>query len=64
MAGPHREVLIVGASAAGLRCACRLARLQPDWRVRVLEAELGDAGTAAGDLLTALPRVIKRIKEG
>jgi len=30
----------------------------------LVEAELGDAGMAAGDLLTALPRVIKSIKEG
>jgi NADPH-dependent 2,4-dienoyl-CoA reductase/sulfur reductase-like enzyme/rhodanese-related sulfurtransferase len=30
--------VIVGASAAGLRCACRLARLQPDWSIRVVEA--------------------------
>jgi NADPH-dependent 2,4-dienoyl-CoA reductase/sulfur reductase-like enzyme/rhodanese-related sulfurtransferase len=33
-----RNIVIVGASAAGLRCACRLARLQPDWSVRVVEA--------------------------
>lgn len=39
MADRRRTVVIVGASAAGLRCACRLARLQPDWNVRVLEAE-------------------------
>ncbi len=32
-----RSVVIVGASAAGLRCACRLKRLQPGWRVRVLD---------------------------
>jgi NADPH-dependent 2,4-dienoyl-CoA reductase/sulfur reductase-like enzyme/rhodanese-related sulfurtransferase len=38
MAEDRLSVLIVGASAAGLRCACRLARLRPDWRVRVLEA--------------------------
>lgn len=36
-ADPH-TVLIVGASAAGLRCACRLARLQPDRPIRVVEA--------------------------
>jgi NADPH-dependent 2,4-dienoyl-CoA reductase/sulfur reductase-like enzyme/rhodanese-related sulfurtransferase len=29
---------VVGASAAGLRCACRLARLKPDWDITVLEA--------------------------
>ena len=38
MAERRHTVLIVGASAAGLRCACRLARLRPDWHVRVLEA--------------------------
>jgi NADPH-dependent 2,4-dienoyl-CoA reductase/sulfur reductase-like enzyme len=37
MHGTRREVVIVGASAAGLRCACRLARLRPDWSVRVVE---------------------------
>jgi NADPH-dependent 2,4-dienoyl-CoA reductase/sulfur reductase-like enzyme/rhodanese-related sulfurtransferase len=34
----RRSVLVVGASAAGLRCACRLARLKPNWTVRVVEA--------------------------
>jgi NADPH-dependent 2,4-dienoyl-CoA reductase/sulfur reductase-like enzyme/rhodanese-related sulfurtransferase len=33
----NRAVLIVGASAAGLRCACRLARLKPHWQVTVVE---------------------------
>jgi len=33
-----RNVVIVGASAAGLRCASRLARLQPDWSIKVVEA--------------------------
>lgn len=32
-----RSVVVVGASAAGLRCACRLKRLQPEWRVRVVD---------------------------
>jgi NADPH-dependent 2,4-dienoyl-CoA reductase/sulfur reductase-like enzyme/rhodanese-related sulfurtransferase len=32
-----RAVLIVGASAAGLRCACRLARLKPRWQVTVVD---------------------------
>jgi len=32
-----RSVVVVGASAAGLRCACRLARLQPSWDVLVVE---------------------------
>jgi NADPH-dependent 2,4-dienoyl-CoA reductase/sulfur reductase-like enzyme len=33
-----RAVIIVGASAAGLRCACRLKRLRPSWQVSVVEA--------------------------
>jgi NADPH-dependent 2,4-dienoyl-CoA reductase/sulfur reductase-like enzyme/rhodanese-related sulfurtransferase len=33
----NRAVLVVGASAAGLRCACRLARLKPHWRVTVVD---------------------------
>ena len=32
------RVVVVGASAAGLRCACRLARIRPDRPVTVLEA--------------------------
>ena len=32
-----RSVVVVGASAAGLRCACRLARLQPRWRATVVD---------------------------
>lgn len=38
MADDQRSILVVGASAAGLRCACRLARLKPAWTVRVVEA--------------------------
>ncbi len=38
MASGDRAVVVVGASAAGLRCACRLARLQPGWQVGVVEA--------------------------
>ena len=37
MSGERRRVVVVGASAAGLRCACRLARLRPSWEVTVLE---------------------------
>ena len=33
----ERRVVIVGASAAGLRCACRLARLRPTWSITVVE---------------------------
>ena len=32
-----RQVVIVGASAGGLRCAARLKRLEPDWSVVVVE---------------------------
>jgi NADPH-dependent 2,4-dienoyl-CoA reductase/sulfur reductase-like enzyme/rhodanese-related sulfurtransferase len=32
-----KKVVIVGASAAGLRCACRLRRLQPDWPITVVD---------------------------
>ncbi len=37
MANGSRRVVIVGASAAGLRCASRLARLRPEWTVTVVE---------------------------
>ena len=33
-----RKIVVVGASAAGLRCACRVKRLQPHWSVTVVEA--------------------------
>ncbi len=33
----RRRVVIVGASAAGLRCASRLARIRPDWPITVVE---------------------------
>ncbi len=33
----ERRIVIVGASAAGLRCACRLARLRPSWPITVVE---------------------------
>lgn len=48
MAERRHTVLIVGASAAGLRCACRLARLRPDWHVRVLEAQKTFSYAACG----------------
>ncbi len=32
-----RRVVIVGASAAGARCASRLKRLRPDWSVTLVE---------------------------
>lgn len=38
LTGYKRNVVVVGASAAGLRCASRLARLQPTWSIRVVES--------------------------
>ena len=38
MTDDGRKILVVGASAAGLRCAARLARLRPGWSIRVVEA--------------------------
>ena len=35
----QKRIVIVGASAAGLRCACRVARLQTGWKVTVVEAQ-------------------------
>ncbi len=43
-----RQVMIVGASAAGLRCAARLRRLQPDWRITVLEQSMAYSFAACG----------------
>jgi NADPH-dependent 2,4-dienoyl-CoA reductase/sulfur reductase-like enzyme/rhodanese-related sulfurtransferase len=43
-----RRVVIVGASAAGLRCACRLARLRPDWSVTVVEQRESFSYAACG----------------
>ena len=39
MAREETKVVIVGASAAGLKCASRLARLRPDWLITVVEAQ-------------------------
>ena len=38
MSEDKKKIVIVGASAAGLRCACRLRRLQPEWSITVVEA--------------------------
>jgi len=38
VADTEKKIVIVGASAAGLRCACRLRRLQPEWSITVVEA--------------------------
>jgi NADPH-dependent 2,4-dienoyl-CoA reductase/sulfur reductase-like enzyme/rhodanese-related sulfurtransferase len=43
-----REIIIVGASAAGLRCACRLARLEPRSKITVLEARQTFSYAACG----------------
>lgn len=42
------DVVIVGASAAGLRCASRLARLRPEWSIVVVEAEESFSFAACG----------------
>ncbi len=65
MSESSQRIVIVGASAAGLRCACRVKRLQPDWPVTVVEAKpvfsYGACGmpyVLSGDIeeLTALRR--------
>jgi len=38
MSETAKRIVVVGASAAGLRCACRVKRLQPSWSVTVVEA--------------------------
>ncbi len=38
MTDSSRPVIVVGASAAGLRCACRLRRLEPNRPITVVEA--------------------------
>lgn len=43
-----RRVVIVGASAAGLKCAARLARLQPGWRITVVEQRQAFSYAACG----------------
>ena len=48
MADDQRSILVVGASAAGLRCACRLARLKPHWTVKVVEARTVFSYAACG----------------
>lgn len=48
MSNEQRNVVIVGASAAGLRCACRLVRLKPDWTVTVVEARKAFSYGACG----------------
>jgi NADPH-dependent 2,4-dienoyl-CoA reductase/sulfur reductase-like enzyme/rhodanese-related sulfurtransferase len=48
VAQSDRAVVVVGASAAGLRCACRLARLRPGWQVGVVEASTVFSYAACG----------------
>ncbi|MEJ2582423.1 MAG: FAD-dependent oxidoreductase, partial [Acidobacteriota bacterium] len=43
-----KRVVIVGASAAGLRCACRLRRLQPKWPITVVDASEAYSYAACG----------------
>ncbi len=43
-----RRVVVVGASAAGLRCAARLARLCPGWSVTVVEQRTTFSYAACG----------------
>jgi NADPH-dependent 2,4-dienoyl-CoA reductase/sulfur reductase-like enzyme/rhodanese-related sulfurtransferase len=62
-----KRVVIIGASAAGLRCACRLRRLQPEWLITVVDASGAFSYAACGlpyvlsgdiDELSALRRTI------
>ena len=62
-----KRIVIVGASAAGLRCACRLRRLQPKWSITVVDANDAFSYAACGlpyvlsgdiDELMALRRTI------
>ncbi len=48
-----RRIVVVGASAAGLRCAARLKRLRPSWGVTVVEER-----TAFSDAACGLPYVL------
>jgi len=44
----QRSVVIVGASTAGLKCACRLARLRPAWPITVVEQRDTFASASCG----------------
>jgi NADPH-dependent 2,4-dienoyl-CoA reductase/sulfur reductase-like enzyme/rhodanese-related sulfurtransferase len=48
MGEDSKRVVIVGASAAGLRCACRLRRLQPEWSITVIDANQRFSYAACG----------------
>ncbi len=43
-----KNVVIVGASAAGLKCAARLARLEPSWHLTVVEERESYSFAACG----------------
>lgn len=58
----EKTVVIVGASAAGLRCACRLARVRPEWEVVVFE-ERDIYSYAACGLSYVLSGDIPRLEE-
>ena len=48
MPGASSNVVVIGASAAGLRCASRLARLRPAWTITVVEARESFSYAACG----------------
>lgn len=48
MSDASKRIVIVGASAAGLRCACRLRRLQPEWSITVIDANEAFSYAACG----------------
>jgi len=48
MSDDAKRIVIVGASAAGLRCACRLRRLQPEWPITVVDASEAYSYAACG----------------
>ena len=48
MSTDNYDVIVVGASAAGLRCAARLARLEPDRSLVVIEADEAFSYAACG----------------
>lgn len=66
---PAPHVVIVGGSAAGLKCASRLRRIAPDWRITVVE-ERGEFSYAACGLPYVLsgdvddPSALRRTADG
>ncbi|MFH1809351.1 MAG: FAD-dependent oxidoreductase [Pseudomonadota bacterium] len=45
---PSKHIVVVGASAAGLRCAARLRRRQPGWNITVVDARQEISVAACG----------------